>query len=83
MSDIRTKRNWLLGITQGRWQVLEGETLNLTAVQFVEVVPAVDLARYREVLENIAYAQEFPGDEKAALEGCRAAARSVIQEKTP
>lgn len=32
----------------------------------------------REALENIAYAQHFPGDELAALEGCRDSARAAL-----
>lgn len=45
MSDIRGKTRWLLGITQGCWQVLEGEKLNLTAVEFTSVVPEDELKR--------------------------------------
>lgn len=52
--DIRLKRQWMLAITQGRWQVMEGETLNLTGVGFVDVVPKAELNQLRASRDELA-----------------------------
>jgi hypothetical protein len=52
-------------------------TADAWALKHWEVARAT-LQRYRTTLENIGFAREFPGDEVAALEGCRRTAREAI-----
>jgi hypothetical protein len=62
---------------------MQAHTSGVCPVVCSQAVPGsapAEPTSWRTVLENIAHAQEFPGDEKAALEGCRNEARAALAE---
>lgn len=87
MSADPDAREWAVVAEDGVWRITSGAGYPYTLGERVTLVPLRralgaehENVRYREALERIAYAQEFPGDELAALEGCRNSAREALKD---